>query len=100
MGDGRKPSKPWRVHGRGGASTDYRGQRAAYEAVASVTAAGAKVTVYHWEDGRWRRYDEIEPVDSLNDLEKLILNRPAGQGPAGRRAFAWRPGPFRLTLAP
>ena len=63
MATDRKPSKPWRVHGRGGISTDYRGQRAAYDAVAAVTKAGARATVWHWEEGRWVKYEVIEPGD-------------------------------------
>lgn len=32
----RKPSKPWRVHGPDGTSTDYRSQMKAYEAVMAI----------------------------------------------------------------
>jgi hypothetical protein len=56
-----KPAKPWRVYGARGLSTDYRSQRSAYEAVSSLTKAGTRATVYHWEEGRWVRYEVIEP---------------------------------------
>ena len=56
----RKPSKPWRVYGARGLSTDYRGQRGAYDAVSSLTKAGTRATVYHWEEGRWVKYEVIE----------------------------------------
>lgn len=57
----RPPSKPWRVYGAHGLSTDYRSQRAAYEAVKSIVKGGTKATVYHWEGGRWVKYEVIEP---------------------------------------
>ena len=57
----RPPSKPWRVYGARGISTDFRGQRAAYDAVNTITKAGNKATVYHWEDGRWVKYEVIDP---------------------------------------
>ncbi len=61
----RPPSKPWRVTWPSLVTTapnsaDYRSQRAAYEAVESVTRIVA-ATVYHWEDGDWRLYERIEP---------------------------------------
>jgi hypothetical protein len=59
----RKPAKPWRVYGRR-LSTDYRSQRAAYDSVKTLTQGGVTATVYHWEDGRWVRYEVIEPVPS------------------------------------
>lgn len=59
----RAPSKPWRVYGPRGISTDCRGQRAAYEAVKSITGAGNKATVYHWEHGRWVKYEVIDPKE-------------------------------------
>lgn len=57
-----KPAKPWRVYGARGMSTDYRGQRGAYDAVGVITRGGNTAKVYHWEDGRWARYEVIEPV--------------------------------------
>lgn len=64
-----KPSKPWRVYGTGFARADYRGQSAAYGAVASITAAGAKATVWHWEDGRWQKYEVIEPEHVTDPID-------------------------------
>lgn len=69
---GRPPAKPWRVYGSRGLSEDYRSQRAAYEAVAVITAMGHAAKVYHWEagtavgpdrgHGSWRYYERIEPA--------------------------------------
>lgn len=61
MTETRAPAKKWRVYGPRGLSTDHRSQRAAYEAVASITNAGTKARVWHWENGSWRRYEDIEP---------------------------------------
>jgi hypothetical protein len=55
----RPPSKPWRVYGARGISVDYRSQRAAYEAVKSITNAGVTARVWHWEDGRWVLFEKI-----------------------------------------
>jgi hypothetical protein len=63
MATGRKPSKPWRVYGARGISEDYRSQRAAYEAVATLTKLSVRATVWHWEEGRWVKYEVIEPGD-------------------------------------
>jgi hypothetical protein len=58
----RKPSKPWRVT-HFGATTGYRTERAAYEAVNELAAnaergdAGKRFTVERWEDGQWRLYE-------------------------------------------
>jgi hypothetical protein len=57
---GTKPAKPWRVYGRGPASTDHRSQRAAYEAVETITKMGGRARVYHWEAGSWGLYEVIE----------------------------------------
>jgi hypothetical protein len=62
----RPPSKPWRVTwpsvvSRAPHSEDYRSQRAAYEAVASITRQ-LSATVYHWERGDWRLYERVEPA--------------------------------------
>lgn len=57
----RPPSKPWRVTWAGGNSEDYRSQRAAYEAVQSITRM-LTATVYHWVDGVWVLYEIAEPV--------------------------------------
>jgi len=59
----RKPSKPWRVILRtpgGPVETDHRGQRAAYEQANRERAAihATAITIRHWEDGRWRLYDD------------------------------------------
>ena len=56
-----KPSKPWRVYGARGLSTDYGSQRGAYEAVSSLTKGGTRATVYQWIDGVWVLYEVIEP---------------------------------------
>ena len=64
---GTKPAKPWRVYGRGAASTDYRSQRAAYEAVASQTRQGVRSRVYHWEAGSWGLYEVIEAPASTEE---------------------------------
>jgi hypothetical protein len=65
MTEARKPSKPWRVYGARGMSEDYRGQRAAYDAVNTITRLGSKATVYHWEHGSWRKYEVIEPETAI-----------------------------------
>ena len=56
------PSKRWRVYGARGLSTDYRSQRAAYEAVATITKLGNTARVHHWEYGVWKLYEIIEPA--------------------------------------
>jgi len=63
----KPPSKPWRVTwpslvNRDPHSEDYRSQRAAYEAVESITRNRIKATVWHWENGDWRLYEIAEPV--------------------------------------
>jgi hypothetical protein len=62
----KPPSKPWRVTwpslvNRDPHSEDYRSQRAAYEAVESITRIRVKATVWHWENGDWRLHERIEP---------------------------------------
>lgn len=64
-----KPSKPWRVHGARGISFDYRGQRAAYDAVNTIVRGGVKATVWHWEDDRWRKYEVIEPERAADPID-------------------------------
>ena len=56
----RKPAKPWRVYGARGIGTDYRSQRAAYEAVATLTKMGIRARVWQWESGSWGLYEVIE----------------------------------------
>jgi hypothetical protein len=58
----RPPSKPWRVYGARGLSADYGSQRAAYDAVASITSAGVTAKVFHWVSGTWVIYEICEPV--------------------------------------
>jgi len=63
----RPPSKPWRVYGARGISTDYRSKRSAYEAVESIAGSGirpgtSQAKVYHWESGSWRLYEIVEPI--------------------------------------
>jgi hypothetical protein len=57
----RPPARKWRVYGARGISEDYRSQRAAYDAVKVIVTAGTRARVYHWEDGRWVRYEDVEP---------------------------------------
>jgi hypothetical protein len=64
----RKPSKPWRVTLRtagGPVNTDHRSERAAYEqingerdAIAASTSQTTAISIRHWEDGRWRLYED------------------------------------------
>ena len=68
MSTTRPPAKKWRVYGARGLSTDYRSQRAAYDAVASITNAGTKARVWHWEDGSWRLYEQIEPARGGSEM--------------------------------
>jgi hypothetical protein len=56
-----RPYKPWRVFGAGEHYEDRRSQPAAYALVAAVTADGATATVWHWEEGRWVKYEVIDP---------------------------------------
>ena len=58
----RKPSRPWRVHGARGLSTDHRSERAAYEAVKTITTGhgATRATVYHWENGSWKLYERVD----------------------------------------
>jgi hypothetical protein len=60
----RPPSKPWRVYGARGISEDYRSQRAAYEAVDTITHLGSKAKVYRWDrdGGRWQLFEVIEAI--------------------------------------
>jgi len=56
-----KPAKPWRVI-TGGVTTDYSSERKAYDALNALAAIGTaaigvKVTVHHWENGRWALYE-------------------------------------------
>lgn len=57
----RPPSKRWRVRLSGGGYQDFRSERAAYEAAQVIVGSGFKTTIRHWEDGRWIRFDELEP---------------------------------------
>ena len=60
---GTRPAKPWRVDSPFDRHQDgraFRGQSAAYDAVAEMTRAGRRATVFHWEDGSWRLYEVIE----------------------------------------
>ena len=64
-----RPSKPWRVYGARGISTDHRSQRAAYEQVTAQTRLGVRSKVYHWEDGSWRLYEVIYEVGEPGGTE-------------------------------
>jgi hypothetical protein len=64
-GENRPPSKPWRVIGNGTTSS-HRGQCGAYDFVNSLTAAGHGVLVEHWEDGRWVKYEVLDPAETEN----------------------------------
>ena len=61
----RKPSKPWRVYGRGPVSTECRSQRSAYDVVAYITKAGDRARVYQWADGSWQLYEVIEAQEAV-----------------------------------
>ena len=62
------PSKPWRVTwpsvvNRDPHSEDFRSQRAAYQAVASITRIPRlAATVWHWDRGDWRLHERCEHV--------------------------------------
>lgn len=58
-----RPGKPWRVYGGLGIYQDHRSQRAAYEAAAVIAKAGKRARIWHWEDDRWIRYDELHPKE-------------------------------------
>jgi len=62
MPETKAPSKKWRVYGARGMSTDHRSQRAAYEAVNTITRLGSRATVYHWENGGWKLYERIDAL--------------------------------------
>ena len=66
----RKPSKPWSVTKKTSKgvlpATAFRSEEAAYEAVTLGRLGAEKgatdvvaATVHHWEDGRWRRYEQV-----------------------------------------
>jgi hypothetical protein len=56
-----KPGKPWRVYGVNNLSEDYRSEKGAYEAVRELSGFGHPATVWHWEEGGWRLYDQVDP---------------------------------------
>lgn len=66
----RAPSKPWRVYGPRGIPTEHRGQRAAYDAVATITKLGDVARVHHWEGGSWRLYEVVRPVTPASITEE------------------------------
>lgn len=84
----RRPAKPWRVHGPRGMSQDFGSERAAYEAVGTISRAGNVAKVYHWEAatsvgfdqgaGSWRYYERIEPCQTPDHQRESIT--PMGDG--------------------
>jgi hypothetical protein len=61
MTSSKTPSKPWRVITDANAA-DYSSERKAYDALNALArigtaAIGVKVTVRHWEHGRWALYE-------------------------------------------
>jgi hypothetical protein len=66
--DTRGPAKRWRVYGPRGISEDYRSERAAYEAVATIVRLGNWAKVYHWEPspggGSWKLFERIDAAPS------------------------------------
>ena len=58
----RRPSKPWRVSGPNPLAEHYRSESAAYDAVRELNGWGHAAVVEHWEDGKWRLYERVEPV--------------------------------------
>lgn len=65
----RKPSKPWRVSApvagtMADVTVDHRSERAAYKHVRALLDIGARVTVHHWEEGRWCLYERLAPDGS------------------------------------
>ena len=56
----RPPSKRWRVR-TASECEDRRSQSAAYELANALTRQLLHVTVEHWEDGRWRTYEHLDP---------------------------------------
>jgi hypothetical protein len=61
MAAAKKPSKPWRVESPDGTIADYRSQAAAYEAVKTITDAGGKARVWHWDRSQWGMYEAVGP---------------------------------------
>ena len=57
------PAKRWRVT-TSGSSDDYTSERKAYDrvnafAAIGTAAIGLRVTVHHFEDGRWVLYERV-----------------------------------------
>jgi hypothetical protein len=57
----RKPAKPWRAIA-GGVPADFTSEKKTYDHInhlASIGGAslGLRITVEHWEDGRWVLYE-------------------------------------------
>jgi hypothetical protein len=58
----RPPSKPWRVSLTGSGHQDFRSRTGAYEAVQVLLRSKlGRVVVEHFEDGRWQRYEVLDP---------------------------------------
>ena len=56
-----EPAKPWRVHADHGFTTDHRSMVMVLEQVKVVHQWGMTASVYHWREGEWRLYEELEP---------------------------------------
>ena len=68
MADIKKPSKPWRVITSAGPQ-DYTSERKAYDALNAIAAIGTaaigvKVTIQHWENGRWGLYERARITEN------------------------------------
>ena len=64
----KKPSKPWRVIA-GGVATDHTSEKKTCErlnnlAAIGTAALGLRITVEHWEDGRWILYERARVTEN------------------------------------
>lgn len=55
-------SRPWRAAWTHSADvTDVAGEQDAYRAAQGMAATGdGTIRIYHWEGGRWRRYEDLD----------------------------------------
>lgn len=58
--NGRPPTKRWQVR-TPGACEDRRSEKGAYDLALGLARNLLHAEVWHWEDGRWRLYERIEP---------------------------------------
>ena len=64
----KTPSRRWRVV-TADSTVDYTSEKKAYGAVNSLAAIGTaalglRITVYHWEDGRWGLYERATVTEN------------------------------------